>query len=394
MKLLTVSAICVIVILIGCSKSDSESHPGTSSKDTQQESFYAGKRDPKNRAVVVFVHGIFGDAHTTWTAPNGFYWPEELQKDTRVPPLNVFVYSFRSPFSGEAYTLDMLVNDFKMTLESNQIFEKYTTVVFVAHSMGGIVVRSALARWRLADKDILKKVPFIYQFSTPSNGSEIASLARALRASSNPQLASLIPTGLERSTELDSLESNWASIQPRPTVVYCAYEILKTYGVQVVEPHSAKASCDGLANAIYANHIDIVKPDSIKSKAYILLLQALKKIPSSRTPTPTSTPTSTPTPLDGSGEEAGNSDTNGLVPITVTVTDEREHPLKGVRVAFCDESFDFKKQTDSRGIFIGQVESRELPCRIKVQADCCESSDDTKLNPGEHAKTIVLKRKK
>jgi len=112
-------------------------------KPWETESFYIDYSADRN-SVVVFVHGIFGDSRTTWKATNGFVWPEALRHDPNILPVNVFVYSFPSPYLGRSFTLDDLVNDLNFKLEVNGIFKRHKRVIFVCHSMGGIVTRSAL----------------------------------------------------------------------------------------------------------------------------------------------------------------------------------------------------------------------------------------------------------
>jgi hypothetical protein len=253
----------------------------TSDTSWKTESFYVDNM-PKQDLAVVFVHGIFGDSRQTWTAPNGFYWPTELSKDKALPPMDVFVYSFPSPYLGRTYTLDDLVNDFIFCLASNHIFEKHKMVVFVGHSMGGIVVRSALLRLALSDHpEFLSKVPFIFQYATPSEGAEVAQLASSIKASKNPQLLSLLPTGLERSTELDRLRSDWGTYRQRGKgvpMVFCAFETKETFGFLIVSPNSARSSCDGVPQAIIADHIDIVKPMKNTAKPYALLSERLQSL--------------------------------------------------------------------------------------------------------------------
>jgi hypothetical protein len=254
------------------------------------------------------------------------------------------------------------------------------------------VVRTALARRRLRDKDILNKIPFVYQFSAPSSGAEIASLAKALRASTNPQLASLIPTGLQQSTELNALESNWAAITPRPTRVFCAYEIRPTYGVLVVSPGSAKTSCDGIADAVDADHLDIVKPTSNHSKAYLLVLDELKKVvPHARF---------APPPMKKNGPQSNQTQdilksykNDPDTSIVITVKDQNDLAVRGAQIALCGGIFDADKQTNSQGVLEFQVHDRTATCPIAVQADCCVPKEDS-INPDEYQKTIYMQRKK
>ena len=66
-------------------------------------------------------------------------------------------------------------------LETAGVFER-REVMFVAHSMGGLVVWQLLLKYQ----GLAPKVPMIYFFATPTTGSELAALAK-LAPTLNPQ---------------------------------------------------------------------------------------------------------------------------------------------------------------------------------------------------------------
>src|ERR1700737_4376749 len=54
--------------------------------------------------VVVFVHGIYGDAQGTWTAPNKAFFPALVAQDTSIAQSNVFVAGYQTRFIGQNHS--------------------------------------------------------------------------------------------------------------------------------------------------------------------------------------------------------------------------------------------------------------------------------------------------
>jgi pimeloyl-ACP methyl ester carboxylesterase len=64
-------------------------------------------------------------------------------------------------------------------LEADGIFSSHKQVIFVAHSLGGIVVQELLLTYR--DKNLAAKVPFIYLYATPQTGSDLANIGKLFK---------------------------------------------------------------------------------------------------------------------------------------------------------------------------------------------------------------------
>ena len=119
---------------------------------------------------------------------------------------------------------------------SNQVFSQHQKVVFLAHSMGGIIVRQYL----LGNQDRIPSVPMIYFDATPTAGSEWAALARI--ASANPQLRGMTP--IESNDFLQSIQSEWLDLNKAQSIAsYCGVEELQTDGQIIVPRSSATSLC-------------------------------------------------------------------------------------------------------------------------------------------------------
>ena len=221
--------------------------------------------------VIVFVHGVFGGADGTWTnVASHAYWPRLLTDDPAFQNNDVYVYSYTSPDLGQSYTIDELIENMRLVFSNDEVFQKHKRVVFICHSMGGLVVRGFLKRYQAN----ASQVPLIYFFSTPTSGAHIAQLAKFL--SQNPQLHGMLPARSD--SYVADLQRDWRAL-PIHVNSRCAYEKLNTYGIQIVDEQSASNLCDGPVDPILANHIDIVKPKDTSDLPYIAFKQAFENIP-------------------------------------------------------------------------------------------------------------------
>jgi pimeloyl-ACP methyl ester carboxylesterase len=113
-----------------------------------------------NNGVIIFVHGVVGDAISTWTNPDTkAYWPDLLTKDPKFDHYDIFVYEFPSTPVGTSLEIDELADDMKRVLENAEVLGQ-KELIFLSHSMGGLVTRALLLKYR----ELIPKVGFIYFF--------------------------------------------------------------------------------------------------------------------------------------------------------------------------------------------------------------------------------------
>jgi pimeloyl-ACP methyl ester carboxylesterase len=227
------------------------------------------RKTPDAASVIVFVHGIFGDGTETWTNDNGTYWPTLLLKDSYFSEYDVYVYEYPSRFIGGGFSIDEIAENMRLLFDADQVAD-HKEVIFVAHSMGGLVTRAYLNR----NPKVSERVRLAYFFSTPTTGSEIASIGALVIA--NPSLAKMKP--LTSDSYLADLQRQWLSVNYNiPS--FCAYEKRKTYGVSVVTQASASNLCNRRLDPIDADHLGIVKPDGLRDTSFLALKSAIQATP-------------------------------------------------------------------------------------------------------------------
>jgi hypothetical protein len=225
--------------------------------------------DKGRKEAIVFVHGVTGDAVETWTnQETKAYWPALLRRDKRFENANVWVFSFSSPKIAAAQNIEELAIKLGDELRSEGVLKAHDRVYIICHSLGGLIVREALAR-------ILppaEKVPLVYFFGTPSAGAELAGVAAAI--SSNPQFANMRP--FTRESDVASFARKWLSTAensaaryPQKIWSFCAYEIEGLVaGKIIVGSLSASYLCSTAPRGALANHVTMVKPANEQAEPY------------------------------------------------------------------------------------------------------------------------------
>jgi len=251
--------------LIACGVFAYRSFP-TLPKRSQAVSRY--ERRTNATRVLVFVHGIFGDADETWKCPStGVSWPKLIADDIAFNGLDLYTVAYASPFWGNTMTIDEIVSNLSSRFEADGVF-LHREVLFVAHSMGGLVVQ----RYLLTHRENAGQVPLIFFYSTPETGAQIAELARLFSA--DPLLKQMLPGDYDG--YLLNLENEWLAAH-FPIQRLCAYEKKPTKGVLVVDRLSGSRNCTNQTPLpINEDHAGIVKPCSRDADAYIALRSAVQ----------------------------------------------------------------------------------------------------------------------
>ncbi|KAK2853297.1 hypothetical protein FQN49_005207 [Arthroderma sp. PD_2] len=140
---------------------------------------------PEPLVDFIFVHGLGGGSRKTWSfSPDPkHYWPKEwLGDDPEFRQVRIHSFGYRADWAEMGESV-LNIHDFGNSLlrevEGNpDIRRSKTKIVFVAHSMGGIVIKKAyiLAREAPELKDLAGRIHTLYFLATPHRGSDLAGL--------------------------------------------------------------------------------------------------------------------------------------------------------------------------------------------------------------------------
>lgn len=272
LKLLIVAQL----LCTGCVDTSSlSSSLGTSeSRQTSKKIFpgYVVKRAGEAKRVLVLIHGITGDGISSWSSRDGTYWPDIMKEDPEFQDFDIYVYQYPTSAFGQCLPITDIANNMRTHLKNANVFSEHEQVVFLAHSMGGLVARQFLLR----NREAVNKVPLVMFFATPTAGSWKANIA------------SLLPTcaqaedlrTLDVNSYLKAQQSDWLSAGLQERVIsHCAFETKASGSAITVDRSSATLLCTRDPDALLSDHSDAVKPTGPNDLPHIILRTAIKDLP-------------------------------------------------------------------------------------------------------------------
>ena len=231
---------------------------------------------------VVFVHGLTGDAHKTWTSDvGGEFWPQWLQDD--LAHLSVFTLGYPTSIFEKWVKKEM--DMFERAANVLELFAGHDIgrrpIVFVAHSLGGILTKLLLRKsvesededWRRIS-DSTKLVLFL---STPHTAPALVSVFGIF-----PFTSRQIELLSDHTGFLHDLNEHYRTFannrEDLTTVVY--YEKHVTQKIAVIV--SREAADPGVSKtvpvALDKNHINICKPRNREDIVYLGIKRHLQKV--------------------------------------------------------------------------------------------------------------------
>jgi PGAP1-like protein len=158
----------------------------------------------------VFVHGLRGGSRKTWSATpsEAHFWPKAwLPNDPDFKNVRIHSFGYNSDWADRREN-PLSVHDFGQSLiEDLQSCpeirrEKDTRIVFIGHSMGGLVIKKAciISRENPLFQDIGQRIHSIYFLATPHRGSNLAQTLQNVLRSTLSGSKSFV-SNLERGSE-------------------------------------------------------------------------------------------------------------------------------------------------------------------------------------------------
>lgn len=257
----------------------------------------ANTTGPDIQADIVFVHGLAGGSHSTWRYgkegdKDHFFWPEALGRD--LPHCAIwslgYAAGFGHWFSEEGMAIEDKAANLALKLSNGSFGDR--PLVFVAYSMGGLVVKAflteAISQGGHDWTTVASGVRGIVFLGTPHHGSSMASVAQGFSVLLRTQehLKQIKFAG----PELDALHRRFVKWRKQ---FNCAVEsYIETKGIArngwfarfflpsvlVVPRISGDPGLDdSTCHPIGADHISLVKPRGIDSDVYLGVKRFIEK---------------------------------------------------------------------------------------------------------------------
>jgi len=251
---------------------------------------------------VVFVHGLGGGAYSTWNSGDASevgFWPQRIAEDHPRCGIWTLHYTARilewNPFA-RTRTIDLLDRAAWMLglLEQEKISSK--PIVFVSHSLGGLLVKQALQfahslgpeNWR----NVWDRTHAVLFLATPHSGSALADvsmrLTEVMKSTGSFTRIFLRPSAAIRNLVKNNPTlrylSSWYRDQDRvqfheiETIAFA--ERRPCMGLMVVDETSADPQVPNCVPIPLPgdDHISIAKPTSIKHEVYRRLSDLLAEL--------------------------------------------------------------------------------------------------------------------
>jgi hypothetical protein len=230
---------------------------------------------PKSDTSVVFLHGILSDSITCWTVGDA-YWPDIVARDEQLKGVGLYVFSYRSDAFSANYSLGDAVEELNAYLELDGVISS-PKLVFVCHSMGGIVARQFIVT---RQSTLIEKRTRIGLFlvASPSLGSGYANLVSTLaRALGNSQADAL--RFADNNTWLNDLDRNFLNLKESGKLSLHGQELVEDqffimpalFRRPVVQAFSGAHYFGEALKIPFSDHFTIAKPSGADAIQHRLL---------------------------------------------------------------------------------------------------------------------------
>ncbi len=242
------------------------------------------------------MHGLGGNRKSTWTHQNKIYWPYDLLP-MQLPHSRIMTFGYDADMVkiwsagpagsnglyGHGKSLAFAVADSRSTEAS-----KKRPLIFVAHSLGGLVCEQALLVCRASNEQrlaaVLESTIGLVFMGTPHRGSElalwgsrIAKYVQSIRKVNR----NIVKTLTVKSEILANVEQDFQQLLLKPehikkTKIFCFYEEIELPVIGKIVPEES-AILEQYSNAsIHANHMDMARFGSETDNGYLAVCGVLK----------------------------------------------------------------------------------------------------------------------
>ncbi|WP_242044953.1 esterase/lipase family protein [Anabaena azotica] len=238
-------------------------------------------RKAKNGLNIIFIHGI-NSSKDCWRHENGSYWPNLLRDESELADIGIYVFSYRTGINTGFYSLSDIVDSLREYFLLDDLISS-TGVIFVCHSMGGIVTRRFLVNQHsmLVERGLTKIGLFLV--ASPSLGSDYANMLGLLSSVMGHTQASALRFS-QSNVWLNDLDKDFINLRTNKDLQIRGKELIEDlplYGKglikkQIVEPFSGAKYFGNSFKVPGSDHSTIATPANSDAVQHRLLVQFIK----------------------------------------------------------------------------------------------------------------------
>jgi pimeloyl-ACP methyl ester carboxylesterase len=245
--------------------------------------------------VIVFVHGLNSDSLLAWkrlsdeTGDKSIYWPDLVVSDPNLKHPSVYLAGFYTKVGATDYGMADAANELYAALSTpsgNQVpVLSKRNILFVGHSLGGIIVREVLVDHA---KEFADKRVGLLLVASPSYGSDYATMLATVASVARQTLVEELKIGSPFLRQLDQKFKLLRDEQTIPSLVgvelvenqfvdlgagnsgmsatlmsQFGWTLAKVFGTRVVEPASAARYFAGSVVIPKSDHYTIARPTGL-----------------------------------------------------------------------------------------------------------------------------------
>ncbi|KIW73236.1 hypothetical protein PV04_01370 [Phialophora macrospora] len=246
-------------------------------------------------ADIIFVHGLGGHSYETWSHNHDieFFWPGQwLPKDPKIGKARLFTYGYDSHVTGPDTVAN--ITGFAKSLLFDMRYSRCNRddslnlgnapIIFVAHSMGGLVVKKAYLMAHHDDKcgGLVQAMSAIVFLSTPHRGSGLANtlglILKLILQSRRQYITELAPD----SSVIEDINEQFRHVAMKLSII-TFHETLPTFvGLKSVMVVAKDSALLGYRNEdsrpLKADHHTVCKFKNENDSNYIIVRDVLKSL--------------------------------------------------------------------------------------------------------------------
>jgi Alpha/beta hydrolase family len=239
-------------------------------------------RQAKKRLNVIFIHGI-NSSEECWRHKNGTYWPNLLNDESELADVGIYVFSYRTDSNTGSYSLSDIVDSLREYFLLDGLIDSLG-IVFVCHSMGGIVAR----RFLVKEQSLLftrgLDTISLFLVASPSLGSEYANMLSLVSKVLGHTQASALQFS-QNNVWLNDLDKDFMNFKANENLKIKGKELIEDlplYGKglikkQIVEPFSGARYFGNSFKVPGSDHSTIATPANRDAVQNRLLVQFIKE---------------------------------------------------------------------------------------------------------------------